>query len=290
MTTRQVIAIGLGVLWGLITRLSLLRVDYRAYPSYPHAYSTHLAFGFIASLMGSVAPVALAEGKFEAVSFLLLTATQFQEIRRMERDKLADLETIELVPRGANYIEGIAEVFEARNYLVMLVAALTSAAFWLGGPWGGVIAGVVLALGAHVLRRDTTIGDVAKVRLGEVRLEGPGVYVEDIFIMNVALPQLRDGISKWAIGVVLEAREDQFINVLHNVGQRQAIVHDVIHVLGNRQDVDTAAFQPMVRKDAESGRIAVYLLPMEQDSERVLQVVSQVPVLSNAKSGAGQGL
>ena len=53
------------------------------------------------------------------------------------------LEENTLVPRGLDYIEGIAKVFESRNYLVMLVALVTSGAtmgadgpgaYWPGWP------------------------------------------------------------------------------------------------------------------------------------------------------------
>ncbi len=290
MNEQQIVALGIGVAWGMITRMSLLRVDYRSYPSYPHAYAIHVSFGLLASLMGAVAPVALAEGHFEAVSFLLLSATQFQEIRRMERDKLLNLESVELVPRGANYIEGIAEVFENRNYLVMLVSSLTAAGSLLWGVVGGLISGVVLVGGTQVLRRDTTIEDIAYVSMGKVRLDGPGVWVDDIFIMNIASEELQQKIKDWAVGVVIKPRSDEFVSALSNVGQRQAIAHDVIHVLGNRQDEDTPAFQPILRKDDSTGKVALYVMPMDNHSGRVLKVIRAVPVLSNARSGAGQGL
>lgn len=41
------------------------------------------------------------------------------------------MEATELVPRGAAYIENIAKIFEARNYIAMAVAALTSLAVYL---------------------------------------------------------------------------------------------------------------------------------------------------------------
>ena len=40
----------------------------------------------------------------------------------MERDSLKALEDNELVPRGSEYIESIARVFETRYYIVIVVA------------------------------------------------------------------------------------------------------------------------------------------------------------------------
>ncbi|HBK52913.1 MAG TPA: hypothetical protein DDZ44_03100, partial [Syntrophomonas wolfei] len=61
---------------------------------------------------------AIAKPDYVAVTFLALAAQQFREIRNMERETLSKLEESKLIPRGPDYIEGIARVFEARNYLV----------------------------------------------------------------------------------------------------------------------------------------------------------------------------
>lgn len=290
MSERYFVAIFVGVLWGLVNRILLLRVDYRAYPSYPHAYMSHLAFGFLASLVGTVAPVALAAQQFDAVTFLLLVATQFREIRKMERDKLVRLESIELVPRGANYIEGIAEVFELRNYLIMFVSAAAAGAVLLWGESLGVLIGLILVAGTQLLRSDLRLDDVAKIHIASVRFEGPQLFVEDVDFMNVALPDLRARIEKWGVGVVIEARNSEYLGVLDNFGQRQAIIHDLVHVLGNRADVDTSELKPQVRKNLETGKMALYFCPMDNDPDRILNVAAHTPILSNARRGSGEGL
>ncbi|MFO8061118.1 MAG: YIEGIA domain-containing protein, partial [Bacillota bacterium] len=197
MSERYFVAILVGALWGVINRSLLLRVDYRAYPSYPHAYASHLAFGCLAGLVGAVAPVALAARQFDAVTFLLLVATQFREIRKMERDKLQQLESIELVPRGANYIEGIAEVFEVRNYLVMFAAGITSGAVLLWGWELGALAGLILVVLTQLVRSDLSLQDVAQIDIAPVRFEGSFLFVEEVDFMNVALPELRRRIEEW---------------------------------------------------------------------------------------------
>lgn len=81
---------------------------------------------------------AFLEGEFSAVSFLLLAASQFREVRNVERATLQAMERTEMVPRGTGYIEGIARTFEARNYLSIWVAlsmAVTAEGFaFLGWP------------------------------------------------------------------------------------------------------------------------------------------------------------
>ena len=121
---QYLLAILLGFATGVIARFCMLRSDYRNYPSYPHGYIIHLSLGAIASILAALAVPALIEEELTAVTFLVLCAQQFRDIRSMERETLMKLEEQALVPRGPDYIEGIAKVFESRNYLVMLVALL----------------------------------------------------------------------------------------------------------------------------------------------------------------------
>ena len=95
---------------------------------------------------------ALAAKDFAAASFLALAATQFREVRNIERETLLNLEESELVPRGKAYIEGIARVFEARNYLAMVTAFVTSGtAVLVGGVWESLTAAVAAGGLAGVL-------------------------------------------------------------------------------------------------------------------------------------------
>ena len=290
MEERFLIAVAVGAAWGFISRLLLLRVDYRAYPSYPHAYAAHMAFGFLASLVGSVAPVAFATGQYDAVTFMLLVATQFREIRKMERDKLESLESIELVPRGANYVEGIAEVFEVRNYWIMAVGAITSGATVALGGLAGAGVGAILALLSLQLRRDLSLKDVAHIYHSELDFDGVELFVGDVHLMNIALPASRETILKWGMGLTIQPKKKEFRGVLDNMGQRQAIVHDLIHVLGNREDVDTPELKPAVRKNAETNALGVYFCPIDRDRQRIMKIAENVPVLSNARRGSGEGL
>ena len=123
-----------GVVIGVLIRYYVLKRDYRQYPSYPHGVLTHLSLGFIAAVIGSIAIPALMEKEFTAVTFLALAATQFREVRDMERIMLLNLDQTSLVSRGADYIEGIARIFEARNYIVMFTSLLVGGATY----WGNV--------------------------------------------------------------------------------------------------------------------------------------------------------
>lgn len=275
-------AILLGVLLGSIFRLFLLRMDYRQYPSYPHGYITHLAFGFIASVLGAVAVPAILSKEFTAVTFLALAAQQFREIRNMERTTLAKLDESELVPRGADYIEGIARVFEGRNYLAIMVSLVTSTLTVWQGAVTGILGGLATALALGPLRKGQSIGDIAVVRLGQVSFRDAYLHVDDILIMNVGLVSSRQLMQKKGIGVVLEPKNDDARATIANLGQRQAVAHEVATLLGVQKDVDEPEFTPLCRIDTATGRAALFIVPVELDKNLAVEAVKKVPVLESA--------
>jgi len=174
----------LGIGFGFAARCLMLRSDYRQYPAYPHGYVTHLSLGLIASLLGALAVPALLEREFTAVTFLSLAATQFRDIREIERETLSKLELSKLVARGPDYIEGIARVFEARNYLAMLIALLVSALAYVVNAAAGALLGAFALLAAMHLMRGPVIGQIATVRPARISFKGPNLFVEDIHFMT----------------------------------------------------------------------------------------------------------
>ena len=291
---RYLTATVLGIGIGFAARCLMLRSDYRQYPAYPHGYVTHLSLGLVAALLGALAVPALMEKEFTAVTFLSLAATQFRDIRQIERDTLNRLDLSRLVARGPDYIEGIARVFEARNYLVMLIGLLVSGATYLAGIAAGFIVGLLSLLGALRLMRGPVIGRIAGVRPAEVSFKGPNLFVEDIQFMNLAREEIRRTVLERGLGVIIEPFDDNAREILANNGQRLAIAHDAAVQLGIYRDVDTAEFTPILRRDLDTGRIGMLILPLEKDIECLVTAVKNVPVLESSssrplKSRAGSG-
>ncbi|RYD02946.1 hypothetical protein N752_22430 [Desulforamulus aquiferis] len=184
-----------GITAGFVTRLALLRVDYRQYPGYPHGFVTHLSLGFIAAALGAIAVPALLEPDYTAFTFLALAAQQFREIRNMERQTLESLEESELVERGKDYIEGIARTFEARNYLVMATAFVTALITQTLGTLAGFAGGIVLILLSLLLKTGNTIGDICDVEPARLKFKNTILMVENIGIMSVGLKERREKIA-----------------------------------------------------------------------------------------------
>ncbi|SDW58405.1 hypothetical protein SAMN05444487_104185 [Marininema mesophilum] len=283
-------AIIVGVVVGVIVRLRMLRTDYRQYPTYLHGQLIHISLGFIAAGMGAVAVPALIEKQYTAVTFLALAAQQFREVRNMERETLAHLEEDELVPRGSSYIEGIALAFEGRNYAVIMAAFLCSLAVIEIHLWAGVLLGLALIGVAGILRSGKYLGQITSVELGKLRMEGPSLYVDDIYLMNIGLEDNRKRIMNRGIGVVVSPASKDSRITLANLGQRQAILHDLSVVLGVFRDTGEPSLIPLSKRDMEDGRLGILCLPEEKEPEQVLQVIRNVPVLESAVRTPTEGL
>lgn len=277
-------SIGLGLMLGVLARVVMLRSDYRQYPTYPHAYTTHLFMGAIAALAGAVTVPALIEGEWTAVTFFLLVAEQFRGIRGMERDSLKALEDNELVTRGSEYIEDISRVFETRYYVTIFVAASATAGYEFHSVFSGVLfALIAMGLGVALMHRER-LGDLVDISAAPVTIrDGHDLFVGDVFIANLGLRESRESIEKHAIGALLTPKGDTGRDTLANKGQRQAILHDATAILGVRKDADTPEFTPLARRDLTSGKVGVYFMPMEKDPEALVRLLRESNVLESAR-------
>jgi hypothetical protein len=276
---RDLTGVAMGTVFGVAARLLLLRSDYRQYPAYPHGRIIHLALGLIAAALGAVAVPALFAKNYTAITFLALAAQQFREVRNMERNTLLAIDKQELVPRGAAYIEGIAVVFEGRNYLAIFTALLTSLSVSLEGWIAGLAVGCAALAVAIRFKQGTSVHDIAEVELAPVHLNGPDLRVGDIYMMNVGLPEDREVIRQQGFGLILTPRDDNARVSIANLGQRQAILHDLSTRLGVYRDTGEPALLPMAKLDLRTGRLGILLLPREKDRDKIIRSASKVPLL-----------
>lgn len=277
------LAIILGIVAGFIARWLMLRSDHRHYPTYPHGQLTHLALGFIAAGLGAVAIPAIAKPDYVAVTFLVLAAQQFREVRNMERESLNHLEETKIIRRGSDYIEGIARVFEARNYLVIMTAlASSAAAYWLS--WQYAVAAAIVCIGfSLLLMSGSYIGNIAEVVAAQVNFEGSLLRVDDVVIMNVGLPQTREKILKEGMGVLIKPKDDDARLTLDAPGQRMAIVHDVVSILGSKVEINETELMPVARKNPDKGYLALFIVANEADLDYLMEIIRKVPVLESAR-------
>ncbi len=277
------LSILISIVLGTAARIILLRSDYRQYPSYPHGHVTHISLGFIAAALGALAIPALAEQEYTAVTFLAVAAQQFRDIRNMERESLTKMEETEIIPRGNDYIEGIARVFEARNYLVMIISFGTSLATYFVGWYFGIVVGVVLILLAIRLMQGQVIKDIAEVVPMRPYFNKSLLMVEDIVIMNVGLESSKEKLIKEGLAVLIKPKDDDARVTLHNPGQRQAIVHVAASVVGTKAEIGEQEWTPIARKNIDTGAVGLFILPNEPDIKALLRAVEMTPVLETSR-------
>lgn len=277
------IVILVGLLVGFADRWIMLRNDYRHYPTYPHGHLTHLTMGFIAAGLGAMVVPALTKPDYVAVTFLVLAAQQFRDIRNMERESLGKLDETRLVERGNDYIEGIAKVFEARNYLCMITALISSAVTQIWNWPLGLIAGVICILISMKLMAGQQLGEIVEVSQAQLHFKGSLLMVEDVVIMNVGLPATRQKILEEGLGVIIHPINDNARLTLDNLGQRMAILYDVVAILGTKIEQSETELHPMARKHPDKGYLAIFIVPNEPDIECLIEIIKKVPLLETSQ-------
>ncbi len=287
----MILCVFISSLAGFICRFSMIKTDYRMYPSYPQSYFSHLMLGFIASLLGSVFYPALLNKEYTAVSILAVAASQFREIRSVERDSLKALEKTELVARGEAYIEDVAKKFEARNYACMAVSLVCSASYSLALPYisitsacalSAVLATAIILLLTRFMRTEC-ISDICSVRQADVYYKEQLLTVKGCVMMNNALDSARKIITENALGIIITPNDKKGSGIISNLGQRQAILHNICAKAGIRKDEDEPDFTPLARRVSETGEIAIVFMPAINDIELVKTAIKETPVLESAK-------
>ncbi|ARU63022.1 hypothetical protein CBW65_20120 [Tumebacillus avium] len=272
----------IGALCGVACRLNLLKTDYRQYPTYPHGVIIHIALGVIASGLGAVLVATLLKRDYTAVTFLALAAQQFRDVRNMERQMLTNVDALELVPRGTTYIEGIAMAFEGRNYLVIGTAFFSALATHFFYWWGGIVIGLICIWLSSWFMSGKTLAAIVNIKEAKVTFDGPNLFVDDILIYNSGLKDTQQRILKNGMGFILEPKNANGTVSLGNLGQRQAILHDVSTILGVYRDSGEPSLVPLSKRDLNSGRLALFLLPMDRDPVKAREIIERVPVLENS--------
>ncbi|MBX5476470.1 MAG: YIEGIA domain-containing protein [Clostridia bacterium] len=261
LTTDPVVAIIFGLAVGLLERAYFLWADVRQYPTYPHNRIIHMFLGLIASLVGALAVPAILTKNFVAGVFLVAGAQQFHQVRTIERDMLASLDKAEIVPRGPAYVEAIAMGFEARNYMVLAAALVTSFSTSLWGWEVGLTIGLwAIVLTRYVLRAQK-IESVAVVERVPVELTPQELRAGPI---RLKLPEGAGLAPDRVRALRLTARRPQDRLVLSSPAQIQALVYEVASSSGVLSP-DLEVARPQAKYDHESGSLYITYVPADPD-------------------------
>ena len=287
----------IGIIVGIISRLIMLNLDQKQYPSQPNILVSQIVLAFVASSLGALLVPALIDRSYTSITFLSLAAEQFRQVRSNRRDTLESLEGTELVARGNSFIEEIARTYEVRNYICIVTSFLTVAFFYaLSREFGlsdnksiiiSTIIGLLMAFLFRRLLSRQSIGDIAEVTIVDISFVNETILKVGSLqgITNIGLKSDRERYLKYGIGVEIRPKNNSYENasILNYPGQRQAICYNLYSRLGVLRENNEPAFTPLPRKDPNTQALLVAFIPMIKDERKVIEAVKSAPILASAR-------
>lgn len=287
----------MGVVIGVLSRVIMLNLDQKQYPTQPSVLLTQLVLAFIASSLGALVIPALVQRSYTSITFLSLSAEQFRQVRSNRRNTLQGLESSQLVSRGASFIEEIARTYEIRNYMCIVTSFITVATYYLltsqfkvADTTGFIFSSVLGLLLAYILRRSISrqcVGDVAEVSIVDISFVDKTILKIGDFagITNVALVEDRERYLKHAIGIQISPKNNRYDNasIISYLGQRQVICFNLYSRLGILKQFNEPAFTPIPRKNPKNQNLYIAFFPIERDEKKVIEAIKSCPILSSAR-------
>lgn len=287
----------IGLIIGIISRLIMLNLDERQYPTQPNILTSQIVLAFVASSLGALLIPALINRSYTSITFLSLAAEQFRQVRTIRRNELQNLESTQLVPRGNSFIEEIARTYEIRNYMCIVTSFITVSSFYVLSSETKIgdnsvmaistVSGLAVALILRKMLTRQSIGDIAEVSIVDIS------FVEETLlkvgnlkgITNIGLKKDRDRYLNEGIGIEIRPRNNSYTNagILSYPGQRQVICYNLYSRLGVFREDNEPAFTPIPRRDPNSQALYIAFIPMERDERKVIEAVKSCPILDSAR-------
>jgi hypothetical protein len=268
---------------GTLARAFMLRIDYRQFPSFPHSYAIHLTMAMIAAGLGALVFPVLLEEEYIAITFLSIAAQHFREIRNLERTSLERIEESELIPKGSAYIEGIAKLFEARNYMALITAFITSIIYFYSYWYVAIIGGSITGYLLHYFMKGPHVKDIAKVKIVPLTIKDYNIGIDDVIMMNVGEKEALERWKREGLGIKLIPKDENARATLLNLGQRQTILHDIGILMGVKLDKGMQQFTPLARLEIDRGTLNIIMIPQEPDEEILKTAVELIPVIESSQ-------
>lgn len=287
----------IGIIIGMLSRLIMLNLDQKQYPTEPNVLLSQLVLAFVASSLGSLLVPALIERSYTSITFLSLAAQQFRQLRDNRRETLHNLEDVQLIQRGNAFIEEIARTYEVRNYTCIITSFLTVGLYYiilsefkLGDTISIIISSVCGLILAFILKKLLTrqsIGDIADVVPAKISFVDDSIMqIGDLKgITNIGLEEDREKYLSQGLGIEIIPKENSYSNAgtIYDPGQRQAIIYNIYSRLGILREDNEPAFYPLPRVNLNNGSLMIAVVPVDKDMDKLIDAVKSCPILSNAK-------
>ena len=278
---------------GILCRGLVLRVTDKQYPTRPQDYLEQIIVSGLAASLGAIAFPALIDKEFSALTFFAVAIQQFQGISQEEKITIENIDNSEVVPKGAAYIEEISSTYESRSYISLfssLVASVIYLYFARAYKFGflpctilAIIGGVIVGLIFKRYLRRRSVGDIADVVEAKINFEGPILYVNDVYISNIGLDATKDRYINEGIAIEVIPKDMKAYGIISDLGQRQAILHNLYIHFGINKDVDEKDLLAITKMDFEKNTLVIPYLPLVKDIDELIKVVKSAPILEVAK-------
>ena len=256
------------VLLGTLCRLLVLRISDRQYPTRPQDYIEQIIMAGLTSALGGIALPALMDKEFSALTFLAVGIQQFQGLSKQEKITLNNIDEDELVPKGVTYIEEIASTYEVRSYVSLFAALCSSIGYIL----------VAKRFGENILIC-TVIAAVLALIVGLIFRR----ILNDVVITNIGLKETREKFLKGGIALEVVPKDEKDFGVINDLGQRDAIIHNIFIHTGVDKDVDEHDIVSTSKVDLKTKSVLIVFMPILNDMNLIKQVVGSTPILEAAK-------
>ena len=287
----------IGIIIGMLSRLIMLHLEQKQYPTEPNILLSQLVLAFVASSLGALLVPALIERSYTSITFLSLAAQQFRQVRDNRRDTLQNLEDVQLIQRGNAFIEEIARTYEVRNYTCIVTSFMTvgiyyviTSEFKLGEIPSIIISSICGVVLAFILKKALTrqsIGDIADVVPAEISFVDESIMQigELKGITNVGLEEDRQKYLTKGLGIEIIPKDKSYTNIgtIYDPGQRQAIIYNIYSRIGISREDTEPAFYPLPRINLKNGSLMIAVVPVDRDINKLIDAVKSCPILSSAK-------
>lgn len=279
---------------GTLCRFLVLRVIDKQYPTRPLDYIEQIIMAGLSASLGAIAFPALIDKEFSALTFFAVGIQQFQGLSQQEGITLDNLDNDEVVPKGESYVQEIAATYESRSYISLFSALAASVGYIyfarrynLGVLWCNVIAiisgGIVGLIFRYSLRRKS-IGDLADVVPANLEFKDTILEVNGVIINNIGLKSTRDRYMKKGMAVEVIPKNMASFGVINDLGQRQAILHNIFIHMGIDKDIDEVDILAITKTDLERKSVVIPITPILQDMDELIRVIKSTPVIETAKN------
>ncbi len=279
---------------GILARFIVLRINNKQYPSRPQDYLEQIIMSGLAASLGAIAFPALIDKEFSALTFFAVAIQQFQGVASQERITLKNIDENEIVPKGAAYIEEIASTYEVRSYISLFASLGASVVYiFLARRYNlgvllctiaATVVGVIIGLIFRRYLRRNSLGDIADVVEAKITFEESALLVNEVFITNIGLEDTKNKYIKDGLAIEIVPKNLGDFGIINDLGQREAILHNIYLHLGINKDVDEPDIVAISKTDLNKNTVVIPFIPVLKDIELMKEVVKSTPIIEASKN------